>query len=102
MKSSRTAPAPSAGSRASFVRQAISSTVGSSAAESIALTGGGASLCASGSQLCTGAQPILPASPTIISTNATSVVSGGSPLACRARDCQSSRARPESPSPTAT
>ena len=44
-------------------RQATSSTVGSSAAESSAETGGGASECASGSQLCTGAQPIFAARP---------------------------------------
>ena len=44
-------------------RQATSSTAGSSAAESSAETGAGASEWASGSQLCTGAQPIFAASP---------------------------------------
>ena len=44
-------------------RQTTSATVGSSAAESSALTGGGASLWASGSQLWTGAQPTLVGEP---------------------------------------
>ena len=72
----RAAPSrrPSAGSSASWTRQATSSTVGSSAADSIALIGGGASLWASGSQLWTGAQPILAARPARISTNAISAV----------------------------
>ena len=74
-----------------MTRQAISMTVGSSAAESSALTGGGASLCASGSQLCTGAQPIFAASPTRIRTNASSVVWPGSACAC-AGDAPASRA----------
>ena len=60
------------GASVSCTRQATSSTVGSSAAESSAETGAGASQCASGSQLCTGAQPILAARPASSSTNAIS------------------------------
>ena len=55
--------APIAGASACCERQATSSTAGRSAAESSAETGAGASEWASGSQLCTGAQPILAASP---------------------------------------
>ena len=65
-------------------------TVGSSAAESSALTGGGASLWASGSQLCTGAQPIFAASPTRIRISANSAVRWSRPAECRAMLCQSS------------
>ena len=77
-----------------MTRQAISSTLGSSAADSSALIGGGASLCASGSQLWTGAQPILVASPASSSTNATSV----GPAVSRARRgaAHASRARARS------
>ena len=63
---------PTPASSVVFTRQATSSTVGSSAADSSALTGAGASLCASGSQLWTGAQPIFVARPARISTKATS------------------------------
>ena len=51
MNTARVVAAPTEGSSVSFTRQATSSTLGSSAAESIALIGAGASLCASGSQL---------------------------------------------------
>ena len=51
-------------------RHATTSTAGRSALESSAETGGGASECASGSQLCTGAQPIFAARPARRSTNA--------------------------------
>ena len=50
--------APITGASACSERHATSSTVGRSAAESSAETGAGASECASGSQLWTGAQPI--------------------------------------------
>ena len=63
------ASGPSAGRRAISERQATTITAGSSAADSMAETGGGASLCASGSQLCTGAQPTLVAQPAINSRN---------------------------------
>ena len=52
-------------------RHATTSTAGRSALERRAETGGGASECASGSQLCTGAQPIFAARPARRSTNAT-------------------------------
>ena len=77
-----TAPRPAppvAGASASCTRHATSITVGSSAADSRALTGGGASLCASGSQLWTGAQPIFVARPARISTSANSAPSRSSP-----------------------
>ncbi len=72
MNSAPAVPPPIAMSSVCLTRQATSRTVGSSAADSSALIGAGASLCASGSQLCTGAQPIFVASPAMISTNATS------------------------------
>ena len=56
-------PGPTTGASDCSERQATSSTAGRSAAERSAETGGGASACASGSQLCTGAQPILAARP---------------------------------------
>ena len=70
-------PPCSAGPSVSSTRQATRITVGSSAAESSALTGGGASLWASGSQLWTGAQPIFAARPPMISRNASSARSAG-------------------------
>ena len=54
---------PSTGASAWLERQATSRTVGSRAAERRAETGAGASECASGSQLCTGAHPIFAARP---------------------------------------
>ena len=70
MKVACATPPCNAGPRVSSTRQATRITVGSSAAESSALTGGGASLWASGSQLWTGAQPIFAARPPMISRNA--------------------------------
>ena len=93
MNTVRAALPPIAGSRAPRTRQATSITVGSSAAESSALTGGGASECASGSQLCTGAQPILAASPTRMSTKATTAVPCGTPLTSPGMRAQSSDAK---------
>ena len=52
-------------------RQPTSMTVGRRALESSALTGAGASLCASGSQWWTGAHPTLAASPPRMRTRAT-------------------------------
>ena len=51
MNTPRVVALPTDGSRIDFTRQAINSTLGSSAADSSALIGAGASLCASGSQL---------------------------------------------------
>ncbi len=62
---------PTAGVSACVERHATTSTAGRSALERRADTGGGASECASGSQLCTGAQPIFAARPARRSTNAT-------------------------------
>ena len=58
-RSERAVSSPTAGASACSARHATTSTAGSSAAESSADTGGGASEWASGSQLCTGAQPDL-------------------------------------------
>ena len=61
--------------------------------ESIALIGGGASLCASGSQLWTGAQPIFVASPASSSTNAISVEPFGQRVGGEAERVPVERAR---------
>ena len=76
---------PITGLRAWLERQATRSTVGNRAAESSAETGAGASEWASGSQLCTGAQPTLEASPASSSRYAVRVT----PLALRG--CRESR-----------
>ena len=67
--STRRPPAPVPGWR----RQATSRTRGGEAAERRAETGAGASECASGSQLCTGAHPIFAARPARRSKYATRV-----------------------------
>ncbi len=86
--SPRTVSAPTAGVRAAPRRHATSATVGRSAADRRALTGGGASLWASGSQLWTGAQPPLVASPASISTYAATTAAPDRPGAAAAMRSQ--------------
>ena len=94
MNTLRPRSSPTAGASARWVRQATSITVGSSAAESRADTGGGASLWASGSQLCTGAQPTLVARPQKSSKKPTTAAERGIAGAAAASPCQESPAKP--------
>ena len=93
MNSAPPVPGASAGSSAVSTRHATSATAGSSAADRSALAAGGASLWASGSQLCTGAHPTFVARPAMMSTNAVSAPASGSDGATAAIARQSSVAR---------